>query len=853
MEIVPYQPKTRDYDIVVEQFNAEYKLDVKRLKELKDIICNAITEKARDEAMREWYHLWPEYDESIYKIEDLTEDTIPKTVLKKTYFRQSEKDKRTLPINHYSLQEIILTDLQNERNRNKKLKAMAEEAHDVDSAKRFDAMQLALKVVSNSIYGASNNAVFAHYDPDIAATITWNARCCIRQLTHNLQSDTFYVDDEFLDDPYVKEHLEKIEPLKVVRIQEIKKEDYKKIPRRDSLRRLFTDIYDIDESKKIYKITKEPCVVVYQDTDSNYFECPYVQQHFLGIRPHDANYDLSKFRCEPKLINQMMNVMVSYDLFLCQVVAKIIDRNPIGLGFEGSFIVCRYLNRKKKYYGVKAADEEGNVFTDKLSDEAYDENGVLKTNFDDYWTPKYKCIPQSTGEYIKIDDVKLLQQRVNYLDYILSMGVKVTGVDLTRRDQYKFINYCHVLVLQKDLRLCRFDTATRQWVGIDPGEKIESTVNAIIEEVRLAFNQFVKIANFDTDMKPRFNFTIQDFTKNARYDPSTSNDVKYIINRYEKEIKEYEEELEGLDAEDEDMKEEYQEAEENIKRIKSYIPYVGSRLFYVICANERTDAQTRKGVKSLVDLKDLRKSVDELYYEIENYYRKRGISSKAYYEKHAPANWTITYEEWLNAVCISKLYFKHYLSALAKALSLYVFGEKFADVAKQIDDNQYSDTEKKAIVDKYQEIIAQEIIDRYYPRNRVTRTNVETLDKRRFTKKELDIEDDELTELIGKTLKEWKEPTITDKNKGQLKSLIEFCKDSTKHELDAVDNVRIYTGTDRFSEPPYKKTSKEFSVWQDANRQKDGYKYLENKHNSLKETYANCVKILKILKTRKLD
>ena len=35
--------------------------------------------------------------------------------------------------------------------------------------------------------------------------------------------------------------------------------------------------------------------------------------------------------------------------------------NDDGKGFESLFAICRYLNRTKKYYGVKAANDDGNV------------------------------------------------------------------------------------------------------------------------------------------------------------------------------------------------------------------------------------------------------------------------------------------------------------------------------------------------------------------------------------------------------------------------------------------------------------------------------------------------------------
>ena len=100
-------------------------------------------------------------------------------------------------------------------------------------------------------------------------------------------------------------------------------------------------------------------------------------------------YELYKSTDDPDLL--------SYDAFV-----KIIDRNPMGSGFDDSFTVFRYLNRKKKYYGVKAETEDA------------------------------ECL---------MSDDDLSRKRVNNLDYIDDIGKKVTGVDLTRHHQYKFVSY----------------------------------------------------------------------------------------------------------------------------------------------------------------------------------------------------------------------------------------------------------------------------------------------------------------------------------------------------------------------------------------------------------------------------
>lgn len=742
-----YTPRTLDYDFVVEEFKAEFKLDVKRLTE----IWRQYKLTPTAALVREWYHLYPEFDDVYGGIDiadfDIKELEKNPTALKPVYYLQSPKDKKTNPIFHYSLEEIMLSDLQEERNKNKRFMKQAYEAGDMDGFKRFNAMQLALKVIMNSTYGAAANAKFAHYDPDVAAAITWASRQCIKQLTDGLEGKVAYVDKEFLDNKYVSENMQGFSQVNMLKIEKVT--DYSTITRRQALRRIYTDTYDIDTSKEIYKITKEPCEMVYQDTDSNYFECHAVQKHYLGCAPWSNDpklSDESNFRCSPQILFEAMNAMVSLDNFLCELVVRTIDRVPIGLGFEGSFLICRYLNRKKKYFGVKAADDDGHVFTWLLCDDAYTEDGKLKPDYDKWWKPKNKCVPQSNGEFIKMDIEALLNGDINYLDFINSMGVKVTGVDLTRRDQYKFINLAHLFILQKDLRICYYDTNTLEWKGISLKEPIVNVVKSVIEDFRQSYNRIIDIANLRSDVKPNVAYRIGDFAKSTKYN-GKDNAALACVTRYKQELKELYSTLatkykisddDWVDDKSLEMKVikreivgSFDESErETLNRIEGYIPYVGERLFYVITENEETREKTARGVKSLMQLTNLRVSIQELRDKIESEF------GPDYFHAHV-GSLNITYEEWLNAKMISCLYLKHYIKSLASALALYQIGERFPELAAEIDAGIYTDKEKAALVDKHQEIIAQEYVDMYFPRTKFKHTNYTAVNKKAVPTKTL--------------------------------------------------------------------------------------------------------------------
>lgn len=901
MEVVPYQPKTLDYDFVVEEFKAEYKLDVKRLKEIYKEYCSEPNEDLYDE----WYHLFPEFNE-IYgdiKIEefDIKQLELNDRVLKTCHFLQSDKDKFTNPIQHYSLQEIMLANLQDERNKYKKLMGQAIKNKDSDSTKRFNAMQLALKVNMNSIYGASNNAVFPHYDPDIAAAITWSSRQCIKQLTEGLVETVMYVDQEFLDSKDVQNYLNDLDEIRMIKIEKLDESEYDTIPRRRSLRRLFTDTYRVDHSKIIYRITKEPCELVYQDTDSNYFECHAVQKYYLGAALNSKNpedNDISKFKCSPDLLNIMMKKMVSLDNLLCKLVVEIIDRRPIGLGFEGSFIVCRYLNRKKKYYGVKAADDDGNVFTDKLSNpDAYDSDGKLVPDYDKYWTPKNKCIPLSNGEFIQIDDSKILQTDANYLDYIQSMGVKVTGVDLTRRDTYRFINYCHLKILQKDLRICSYDTEKLVWNGISLKEEISNVVMDVIENFKTCYNQFIKVANFQSDTLPSPHFNIRDFTKNNRHNKS-SNPASMIIKRYEGEIRdinarivEIENEKSKLmediadldkDVRDEDprlvgdlrrgcpgtgypnaepdsasgelvspsqfikISSEIEKLDKSINdlqvkktRIEGYIPFIGDRLFYVIMENKLTEEQTSKGIKAMIKNKDASVSLNEMFDILKI---DQGFNEE-YFSSHV-GQLNLTFDQWFNAKCVSSLYLKHYLFSLAKALSTYMFGEKYPDIAQEIDSGIFTDKEKNTLIQTKQDAIAQEIVDKYFPRIKTKKIVSTKLTTVRVTRSNSNINKvyDLADELFGRTFK------IREMEVEQISELVHRKKNYYESLLSHAQNVIIRIQTNIFIKNHIFTNKVEKMIYEKYGRRfMESNEFSQSYVSKIADNLSKCSTIVKIL------
>ena len=185
----------KDYDYIIESMYSEYKLDVKELKNIQGRCLNAEGD-VLDELVKDFNALYPECNATKDNIQTIS---IPDTVFKKVHFVQSPKAKDGLPAVHISLKEKLLSDFRANRSKVKKLLAAAEKAHDTVAATRYNAKQLAIKVVCNSEYGASNNSTFAHYDPDVAGAVTFASRSLIYFLTTNLEHNMLVVDKDFID------------------------------------------------------------------------------------------------------------------------------------------------------------------------------------------------------------------------------------------------------------------------------------------------------------------------------------------------------------------------------------------------------------------------------------------------------------------------------------------------------------------------------------------------------------------------------------------------------------------------------------------------------------------------------
>ena len=831
----------------VEQFFTEFKVDKKKIIELKeeyrniiqqkrdqgnnkilDSLSNLIIKRFKDEIQP--YH--KEIGKTITEL-ILSDIQIPNTVKVPLYFCQSPKDEITnLPLIHYSIKEKLLSDFRAKRSAVKKDMAKTK---DPTVKIQLSAKEKAIKVVMNSEYGQTGSDLFAHYDSDIGGAVTYGSRSCIMELTSCLYSEHFYVDESYVNNQYLNE-LINLRGSRTVPIASINKIKYKpnwklalegsNLKLKDKLIILqhhsicpnkFTDVKtnsDLDSvlnelsqteletyvdyeyvlnndpdtpiimfnkidfelpprritlcdvyfklreeyiknnriESDVYVITLPKSQLVYQDTDSNYYTNDTIVMNYPKLNP--------------TTINEIMTDLISHNNLLANLIPGIIKRRPIGVGFEGAFIVARYLNKKKKYYGKKwnskikdyvimkrdknyqFNDYELKYITENLKLDINNLPDEIEIKYDwrnlpdDYETylssnsgdtmGNYNCyystIPYKDGSLFDANQ-KIIGDK-DFIDYVNQCGIKCTGVDLARRDQYKFINYNHVLVIKNDLKYVNINTDKTIMVNNNTNEinkfnpmlfEIDNNVNEekfkltpVIEQL---LDDFVKksVINYE--------YPLNYYAKFKVYKDNLS-EVKPIVQK----LKDYIEAEAKKIRNDDNLSE--SEKEQAIKDmvIQKYVPEFGQRINYII-------------------LDQFNEKVDECGLQIsgEAVKDKGCLTSVALYlfggVTDLPENYTN--ETYFNQNTLDVLDYADYFKHLVTSLSNYMVIEKNPDIAKYLDDDFILESNKneKELEDEMNKEISKtrnkltnEIYKFYYPSKKIKITGSNTKLKEGRTK-----------------------------------------------------------------------------------------------------------------------
>lgn len=766
-----------EYDYVVETFYTEYKLDVDELKKilLEYQYTNSDVEKAS--LFKEFKKLYPEYKGTT--LAGLTEDKLERerTVKKVVYFVQPPREEATgKPLQFYSLKSRLLTRLRDKRKVVKKLMGAAKARKDSVNEVRYNAMQLAIKIIMNTEYGASGNKLFAHYDPDIAGAVTYLSRTLIGFLTKTLESMTFYVDKQFLDD--CKEYIDRLMSIKcIISVEKVENptDEFMFANRVRTLRRIYDDLYR-PKTYDIYKVEIEKSMVIYQDTDSNYYVNPYIQKFYT--REHMTPVD----------IKECMNSMMAHNDFLNALAVNTINRTPIGLGFEGAFIICRYFYRKKKYYGKK-----------------YDPSMIAEIPEGEKWTPKRSCQPLPNGDYMYLDDKVLLasgniashgkqsdeQIAVNYLDYIKDQGIKCTGVNLARRDQYKFINYYHMVVIQKDMRLIKQEDG--QWTLVK-GKSMIEIVDDIIERYRQLAQIYMDIADGKITTLPDKIFKLVDFSRPKPYDETKTGATQKIIER---------------------MKEDEDAAE--------YMPENGERINVVVVMNDEIKEARLRGTAGMGKTGERSFTVDELL-----------AKTKREHPNDSP--------EMIDAKACAKLDFKYYLLSLASAMALYIIDERFPNEIAQINQGTISDKEGEELVDKLQKKIGKEILDKYYPTKTKISSTINNISKSsmKSAKGKKTRDGSKKYKLVKDTFEDFQTNEDIEAHRAALVEHVKHKLEVAKMAFQCVSHVFEMVATNTFLRPQFDNALEE-KVYEDLKDDLDEYEAALRKHSDSMKLYRGIL------------
>ena len=186
------------------------------------------------------------------------------------------------------------------------------------------------------------------------------------------------------------------------------------------------------------------------------------------------------------------------------LVDLMINRPPGGVNFEHAFISCRHFNAKKKYYGIDYED----YMVGELPEEWKTQDGSWKI------VPGKSTWCNPNGEFIEVDKRKLLDERMDYFNYAKSQNIKATGMDLARRDQYKFVNLFHLMVIQKDLQIMRFENGA--WKPVE-----RHSMYDLVFDILNSFENVWKILDYEP--MTQIDYKIDDFVKTINNNPGKAN------------------------------------------------------------------------------------------------------------------------------------------------------------------------------------------------------------------------------------------------------------------------------------------------------------------------------------------
>jgi DNA polymerase elongation subunit (family B) len=424
----------------------------------------------------------------------------------RTYFVEAPRGLDGKVIEHYSIQNIILSMLRVKRNEAKAMmkkhygtmKAIIKQLKDPNVPNRqeleqardrakvegdtYNSKQLALKIAANSEYGAGASSMFAHVDRDVAATVTFCSRRLAETLRRILQTGSHLIPDLVADK--VRPYSEKLKSIgtDLVPITPEPNQTWTDINGKPILDRAVVEERYMAVTgtpvKQWYMFVVPASNVVYQDTDSNYY---YVQV-IINMVKHITNLE-DRFQTGMELL-LLQNDMMAF------LLPMMINLPPIGLGCDGSFVVSYNLPRMKHYIGIF------------ITHDRYDADHPKAGKF---------IIPQLP---VTFDDYETEHTKPGFMfsRYMESKSVKAKGMCLVRRDTQEYVK-------MGILKACQH---TLSPYGI----------NGILDESK----KIIKDCIEGIPKEPKEHIVW--YSRRQKFNPGRNNDVAFIVERLAREGRE---------------------------------------------------------------------------------------------------------------------------------------------------------------------------------------------------------------------------------------------------------------------------------------------------------------------------
>ena len=444
-------------------------------------------------------------DGTIYRVEQFWGEgkVEGKTVIWPVYFAQSPRSSETGRITrHYSIQERLLTDLRMERDRvkgemgkcDKLIKAIPLDTPAVEkkvmvskfkaNKVTYNARQGSVKVVMNTEYGWGNNQTSPGYNYHVSASTTWASRRLAEFLRRLLTCLMIIIPDYIVDKggehgvspitrdnptgckSYFRDLVDKLVPFGF-RLELVEGEtppsDRPAVEGELSWTHpdgsTMIDLFLLPPTTRWYRLHCTAAMLVYQDTDSNYYRMKVIEAYYSSISdPLD-------------FVKATMHALLDHNNLFGLIVAGMINRWPIAVSCDGTFVTAYWSPLKKQYVGVKGPESHG---------------GIDALNMD-YLFP----------------DLSDREQSEVIARYLERKHVKVTGFLLVRRETPDFVieDVCYLL---SELLAFREDN--------DAIAIAEKTIALAIEKIKHPTN-------------------LHSYSKQQKHKPGTLNDVKVIVDR----------------------------------------------------------------------------------------------------------------------------------------------------------------------------------------------------------------------------------------------------------------------------------------------------------------------------------